>query len=247
MMEQPTLRGSIDVVRIGKDFLHIEGWVSRWDKKQAEVPISFSFQGGKFSGFGLNVRPDLAKAGIADGVAGFNIFIPNPSGCVPDVFEIDVTDLNGATRTLTAKPECLLPFTPIGAIDRVTAQTISGWIFDPVPLPDGGQPALFFEDEFLCVIRPRLERMELGFDMGDGMKLFGFEVSSELLREAMHSLSVRYRGRNGQLSLVAAGVRLSSCELALSDSNILMHRVTNFYPAIEKAPVSDSLAKRYGI
>lgn len=244
-MAAANLKGSIDVVRVGRDFLNIEGWVCQADKKQAEIPIVFSCGGSQFSGFGLNMRADLAAAGIAGGVAGFNILIPHPPDRLAENLSLAVTDLSGAKHTLTAAKEVVKPFTPAGAIDRVTAQTVSGWIFNPAAGKGASHAQLFFEDEYLCGVIPGLERIELDFDLGDGMKVFGFEVPSESLRDAMRLHASRFRGRNGRLSLVASGMCLSTAEVRWSDENLLMVGVQSFHTIKQKLPASDHLASRW--
>ncbi|MCZ2498679.1 hypothetical protein GN316_18095 [Xylophilus sp. Kf1] len=241
-MMQDVLKGSIDAVWIGRDFVDIEGWVCKSDLRQAETPIVFTYRGQKFSGFGLNVRPDLSAAGIAAGMAGFNILLPNPDGVVPDPFVIEVADLSGARRSWTAAPEVVRPFTPAGAIDRVTSQTISGWIFNAGLAMTAHHAELYFEDEYLCGVVPHLERIELDFDRGDGMKSFGFEVSGDALRSGLTRHLARLRDGNGRLSLVAAGLVLSVAEVRWREGQIVLLNVKSFQPARLKVPCSGLLA-----
>jgi len=248
-MAENNLRGSIDAVRVGRDFINIEGWVCRADKKQAETPLVFSWREQKFSGFGLNLRPDLAKAGIANGVAGFNILIPQDGAQMPERFALEVTDLSGASRELTAAATSVATFTPSGAIDGLNSQIISGWIFNPaLPGParaghDTCHAHLFFEDEYVGGVVPHLERIDLAFDLGDGRKMFGFEVSGEVVLDAVQRMATRLRGRDGRLSLVASGLCLSVAGLRWSDDKLVMVEVKSFQPAIHKVAASDHLAK----
>lgn len=250
-MSKKNLLGSIDAVRVGKDFINIEGWVCKADKKQAETPVVFSLQGLPFSGFGLNLRPDLANAGIANGVAGFNILIPQDGAQIPPHFALELTDLSGATCTLAAAPAVITTFTPSGAIDGVTSQIISGWIFNPVlplaatPGHDGCHAHLFFEDEYVGGVVAHLERIDLAFDLGDGMKVFGFEVSSEGVLAAVQRLAARMPGRDGRLSLVASGLCLSVAQLRWSDNKLVIAEVKSFQPAVCKVAASDHLSRRW--
>ena len=164
-----------------------------------------------------NARPDLAATGAGDGQHGFHIddlatFIPPGSHVVRVRRARDRLDLPGSRQTVTgdgrayvppvpmlATEPVLAPVTPagpIGNLDRLSHQEISGWAWDPahpglsvdIEILDGDEVVLrVTADQF----RPDLIDAGMAGGTGDGRHGFAIHGLDAIFPLSRHRVRVR--------------------------------------------------------
>jgi hypothetical protein len=237
----PALRGHFDGVFVAEHFVEVRGWVCCLDRTPAEPPLTLTLHGKRFAGYGLNMRRDLAEAGIAGGRAFFDAVLPIDDATPDDDFALGITDALGNSCTLQPAPARIARFVPLGAIDAADARLISGWVFDPFHADGGAHPALFFDGDFVCPLHPTIDRNDLSYDLGDGMKSFGYEVQGEVLVPHLARLQRRDTSRAGTLVLASSGIALASAPVRLENGAPVMGPAAPCRPPAP-IPVSDVLA-----
>jgi hypothetical protein len=237
----PALRGHVDGVFVAERFVEVRGWVCALDRTPAEPPLTLALNGRQFAGYGLTMRRDLAEAGIAGGIAFFDAVLPIDDATPDQAHQLTITDAVGRGCTLPAAPARVATFTPLGAIDAAGARLISGWVFDPYHEGGGAHPCLYFDGDFVCRLNPAIDRQDLSYDLGDGLKSFGYEILGEILVPPLIRLHRRDPARVGTLVLASSGMALASAPLSLHDGAPVMAPSAPCRPPI-RLPVSDHLA-----
>jgi hypothetical protein len=214
------LRGHIDAIHIAPDFLEISGWVCRLDNKAADPPLTLTINKQTFSGYDVRFRPDLATAGIADGVAAFNLVFPSGDFSLSSKFEVSVSDASGLACTLLCPQWRVKQFTPRGMIDEVGEHFVCGWVFDPSAAYASQTPMLMLDSEVLCNFSATIERQDLLYDAGNSARQFGFEIQTSLLREVIKARGERFDGRTAVLTLVSSGLLLAEAPVSVLDGSM---------------------------
>jgi hypothetical protein len=235
------LRGHLDAVLVSDNFIQVCGWVCTLDKRQAETPLRFTVKGKSFGGFGLNMRQDLAEAGIADGNAFFDVVLPIDDGELGVAYDVQVTDAVGAACSIYYPAHSVARFMPSGAIDEVGARVITGWVFDPQPSPGAGAAAFYLGDEFMCHVRPSIDRSDLCYDLGLGQKAYGYEIPGETLSRTLDRLEPRYGRGDHTLILASSGYALASVALRRDETGA----ISLLNAAKPRAPTAPVLASDF--
>jgi hypothetical protein len=186
------------------------------------------------------MRPDLAQVGIAEGLAGFSVYIPIANVQLDTDIEITIHDALGARCALTCPAGRVTDYEPRGYIDSLDGSLITGWVFDPLLLYSFEAPSLHFRYEQICQLQLTLERPDLLSDSGDGLKTFGFEVASAILIEEMARQKFT-PGQAGLLTLVSSGYELSALSVTLEHDKSLSSLRALETAAGGRVPVSDWL------
>jgi hypothetical protein len=214
--EERSLRGFIDGILVARDFIELQGWICRADNASAEPPLTFAVNGRSFSGFGLSERHDLAEANIADGMAAVDLVLLVKNFPIGAECAIEVTDATGAVCTLTCAPDRLTPFWARGAFDSGDGWHIGGWLFDPGATP-AKPPQILMDDEFLAVPVLTIDRADLPFDLGDGRRLYGFQVPMEVARREFRRRNGAAASGTATLTLASGGCVLATAQVILGD------------------------------
>jgi hypothetical protein len=217
-----TLRGHYDGVFVAERFVQVRGWICTLDRRAAEPPLTLTLHGRRFPGYGLNRRRDLAEAGIGEGFAFFDAVLPIEDAAMEASYALGITDALGDSCTLQPAASRVRRFAPLGAIDEAGARGISGWVFDPHHGGGAAHPSLFFDGEFVCRVHPTIDRHDLSYDLGDGMKSFGYEVSGEVLVPHLTRFCRREPRRSGGLILASSGVSLAAVTVGLEGGSPVM-------------------------
>lgn len=236
----PALRGHVDGICVGERFVEVRGWVCALDRSSAEPPLTLALNGRRFTGYGLTMRRDLAEAGIAGGIAFFDAVLPIDDATPDQAHELAIADAVGRTCTLPVAPARVALFTPLGAIDAAGARLISGWVFDPYHAGGGAHPSLYFDGDFVCRLHPGIDRQDLSYDLGDGLKSFGYEILGEILVPHLARLHRRDPDRVGTLVLASSGIALAAAPVRLQDGAPVMAQSAPCRPPT-RLSVSDHL------
>ncbi len=213
------LRGHVDMVAIGKGFVHVQGWVCGLDGAQVTQPVTIGLCGQTFAGYGLSHRPDLESAGIAGGLAALNAVVPITSCPLEIGHEVVLTDANGSSCSLYCPAARVSFFVPSGFIDHVGSSSVTGWVFDPgASNSDGGR--LLLDEDWVANIDNTLERYDLTFDVGDGQRAFGFECATDVISEAIRRRPYIKDG-NATLGLASSGWLVAALKIRLLDDKLV--------------------------
>lgn len=143
------LVGYIERVEAGDGFAVLVGWVAAEKAdEQATGPISISVQGQTFGPVKLEFRQDIADAGIAAGRAGFKVTVPIGGISEGRVVDIRISDAARNYIRLFCPGLRVSAFAPIGMIEEVGPEGITGWVFDPRLSIYQRKPILRYDDDY---------------------------------------------------------------------------------------------------
>lgn len=115
------VRGRIDAVQFGAEFIVVEGWVAGPNGGQLSEPVTLRIGGVDHPVSGL-----FAKA---EGAA-FCVDLPVERRVLPGGAVELLVGSRTVERVSLTDPRCR-SFRPQGALEAVSAETITGWVFDP--------------------------------------------------------------------------------------------------------------------
>jgi len=124
------VRGRIESVQFGSEFLVVEGWVATADGAQPLGEIVLRVAGADHAVTGLFARDDLRIEGISAEPIAFCVDLPVERRALPGGAVELLVDGQTIEHVSLSDPRCR-SFRPQGALEVVSAEAVSGWLFDP--------------------------------------------------------------------------------------------------------------------
>lgn len=154
----PSLRGHVDRVELSPSFARASGWTQLPEGFTGPAPCLVL--GGRVVGHVTHQfpRPDLLAAGLGPRALGFNARLLRPLSTTEAV-RVRLALTAGRSVVEQAPPEVVALPPGLGAIDRVEAGNVVGWVYvDPAV---GGEPALWIDDHRVGAIACEVERPDV--------------------------------------------------------------------------------------
>jgi glycosyltransferase involved in cell wall biosynthesis len=152
----------------------IVGWALLEDHPNERLVIRYSTSDGMVIRSVAEVqRPDIAALGFGDGSSGFELVLPRPLPSEVTSVEVWVEGYEVALNAVLERPrDTLAPFfslrpnqchEAIGVIDRISGESIEGWLFSPDP---SAVPVLRIGERFAEPVELRKPRPDVCAALG---------------------------------------------------------------------------------
>jgi membrane protein involved in D-alanine export len=204
-----TYEGTLDVA----DSTGLQGWA--WDEDQPDTPLRIDiYEGDNIIATGIadEYRSDLKDVGKGNGVHAFKIPLPDvlkdgtPHSVVAKISGTDFSLVNSPRKVIYIEemksnlvPEKSVvgptPKSDPGTLDKVDADSIHGWAWDPAHPNESLQVEIFADGKSLLTATADNQRDDLALaGKGNGRHGFDIPTPDSLIDGNAHVISVKIKG-----------------------------------------------------